>query len=268
MVAAERNLGQSAKPSREPVESPYAGLNRAGSRAPTKTSLLKPNLKPNKSRKTSVKVAKIPAKAELPVLSFATSARFTAWIKAQPARSPGLWLRLGKKGSALKTLSYQEALDVALAWGWIDGQLKTHDQDSWLRKFTPRGVRSVWSKINRDKALALIASGQMRAAGLAEVERAKKDGRWQAAYDSASKAQVPPDFSAALAKSKRASGFFETLESHNRYALLFRIHWCQEARDARPQDTRVRGHAGARREDSPLKPDGVLPGPAFLGVGY
>lgn len=157
------------------------------------------------------------------MLSFATPAKFATWIKAQPARSPGLWLRLGKKASTLKTLSYQEALDVALAWGWIDGQLKAYDQDSWLRKFIPRGARSIWSKINRDKALALIASGQMQATGLAEVERAKKDGRWQAAYDSSSNAEVPPDFSAALAKSKRASAFFETLESHNRYALLFRI---------------------------------------------
>ncbi|HEY1534991.1 MAG TPA: hypothetical protein VGF76_13285, partial [Polyangiaceae bacterium] len=143
---------------------------------------------------------------------------FAAWIKAQPAQSPGLWLRLAKQASTLKTLSYQEALDVALAWGWIDGQLKPHDQDSWLRKFIPRGARSIWSKINRDKALALIASGRMRAAGLAEVERAKTDGRWQAAYDSSSNAKVPPDFSAALAKSKRASAFFKTLESRNRYA--------------------------------------------------
>jgi uncharacterized protein YdeI (YjbR/CyaY-like superfamily) len=178
----------------------------------TKKSLTRPRRAPKAS-----------AKSELPVLSFTTSAKFAAWIKSQPAPSPGLWLRLGKKTSALKTLSYQEALDVALAWGWIDGQLKPHDQDSWLRRFTPRGARSIWSKINRDKALALIASGQMRAAGLAEVERAKKDGRWQAAYDSPSNAKAPPDFSAALAKSKRASAFFKALESHNRYALLFRI---------------------------------------------
>jgi uncharacterized protein YdeI (YjbR/CyaY-like superfamily) len=187
-----------------------------------------------KKSPTEPKRAPKAAKAELPVLSFATPAKFAAWIKAQPARSPGLWLRLGKKASALKTLSYQEALDVALAWGWIDGQLKSHDQDSWLRKFIPRGARSIWSKINRDKALALIASGQMRAAGLAEVERAKQDGRWQAAYDSASTAKAPPDFSAALAKSERASAFFKTLESRNRYALLFRIQ------GAKKPETRAR----------------------------
>jgi uncharacterized protein YdeI (YjbR/CyaY-like superfamily) len=179
--------------------------------------------KVGKTPKPATKTAEPRQKAELPVLSFATSAKFAAWIKSQPAPSPGLWLRLGKKTSTLKTLSYKEALDVALAWGWIDGQLKTHDQDSWLRKFVPRGARSIWSKINRDKALALIASGQMRAAGLAQVERAQQDGRWQAAYDSPSNAQAPPDFSAALAKSKRASAFFKTLESRNRYALLFRI---------------------------------------------
>jgi uncharacterized protein YdeI (YjbR/CyaY-like superfamily) len=177
---------------------------------------------PPKPRKAPKALETAP-KVELPVLSFVTPAKFAAWIKSQPVASPGLWLRLGKKSSALKTLSYQEALEVALAWGWIDGQLKTHDQDSWLRKFVPRGARSIWSKINRDKALALIASGQMQAAGLAQVERARQDGRWQAAYDSPSNAKVPADFSAALSKSKRASAFFLTLESRNRYALLFRI---------------------------------------------
>jgi uncharacterized protein YdeI (YjbR/CyaY-like superfamily) len=179
--------------------------------------------KPTKALKPGAKAGKLQPKADLPVLSFATPAKLAAWIKSQPEQSPGLWLRLGKKASALKTLSYQEALDVALAWGWIDGQLKTHDQDSWLRKFMPRGARSIWSKINRDKALALIASGQMQPAGLAQVERAKQDGRWQAAYDSPSNAKAPADFSAALSKSKRASAFFQTLESRNRYALLFRI---------------------------------------------
>ena len=220
MVSAKRNAGRPAKPSREASESPYAGLKRA--RDDEQPQEIPPQTQKNLG-KISAKTEKIAAQAELPVLSFATPAKFAAWIKAQPARSPGLWLRLAKQASTLKTLSYQEALDVALAWGWIDGQLKPLDQDSWLRKFIPRGARSIWSKINRDKALALIASGRMRAAGLAEVERAKTDGRWQAAYDSASSAQVPPDFSAALAKSKRAFAFFKTLESRNRYALLFRI---------------------------------------------
>jgi uncharacterized protein YdeI (YjbR/CyaY-like superfamily) len=162
-------------------------------------------------------------KAELPVLSFSTAAKFARWIEIQPEPCPGLWLRLGKKGSALKTLSYQQALDVALAWGWIDGQLKGLDEDSWLRKFVPRGPRSIWSKINRERAVALIASGQMQPAGLAQVKRAQQDGRWRAAYDSQKSAKPPPDFAAALANSSRATRFFETLESRNRYAVLFRV---------------------------------------------
>ncbi len=194
-----------------------------GQAEPSVSATKKSPLKPRKAPKSAPKVGRSASKAELSVLSFATPAEFARWIKAQPAASPGLWLRLGKKGSGLKTLSYQEALDVALAWGWIDGQLKAHDRDSWLRKFVPRGARSIWSKINRGKALALIAAGHMQGPGLAEVERAKQDGRWQAAYDSPSNAQAPEDFSAALAKSKRASAFFAKLESRNRYALLFRI---------------------------------------------
>ncbi len=157
------------------------------------------------------------------MLSFETPAKFARWLKAEAAASPGVWLRLGKKAGALKTLSYQEALEVALAWGWIDGQLKSHDQDSWLRKFVPRRANSIWSKINRTKALALIAAGKMQPPGLAEVERAKQDGRWAAAYDSPKNAALPPDFSAALAKSPRAARFFETLDGANRYAVLFRV---------------------------------------------
>jgi uncharacterized protein YdeI (YjbR/CyaY-like superfamily) len=193
--------------------------------SPTKKS----PAKSPKSSKISRKTASSAQTRELPTLSFTSSAKFASWIRAQPKSSPGLWLRLAKKASALKTLSYAEALDVALAWGWIDGQLKTHDQDSWLRKFLPRGPRSIWSKINRDKALALIASGRMQAPGLAEVERAREDGRWQAAYDSPKNATVPEDFAAALAKSKRASAFFKTLEGRNRYALLFRIQSVKKA---------------------------------------
>ena len=128
-----------------------------------------------------------------------------------------------KKASGATSVSYQEALAVALAWGWIDGQLKPLDARSWLRKFSPRGPRSTWSKINRDKALELIASKQMRAPGLEQVEQAKRDGRWKAAYDSPSNAKVPPDLAAAFEKSPRAAEFFKTLEARNRYAVLFRV---------------------------------------------
>ncbi len=198
-----------------------------------------PPKKPAKkaAKKSATKPAKASAKkSEPPVLSFETPAQFARWVKAQPAASPGLWLRLGKKAGALKTLSYQEALEVALAWGWIDGQTKSHDQDSWLRKFVPRRANSIWSKINRAKAQALIAAGKMQPAGLAEVERAEQDGRWEAAYDSAKNAELPPDFSAALAKSSRAARFFETLTGANRYSVLFRV---QPLRYKKPE-TRVR----------------------------
>ncbi len=128
-----------------------------------------------------------------------------------------------KKASGQLGVSYAEALDLALSFGWIDGQLKSHDAHSWLRKFVPRGARSIWSKINRAKALALIAEKRMRPAGLEQVERAKKDGRWLRAYDGARNAKPPADFVAALAASARAAAFFETLNAANRYAVLFRV---------------------------------------------
>jgi uncharacterized protein YdeI (YjbR/CyaY-like superfamily) len=120
-------------------------------------------------------------------------------------------------------VTYAQALEEALCYGWIDGQKKGFDEDWWLQKFTPRGPRSIWSKINRDKAIELIASKRMRAPGLEQVERAKRDGRWKAAYESQSNAKVPPDLAAAFEKSPRAAAFFKTLEARNRYAVLFRV---------------------------------------------
>jgi uncharacterized protein YdeI (YjbR/CyaY-like superfamily) len=160
---------------------------------------------------------------ECPVRTFESPAQFRSWLASHHGSSRGIWLRLMKKASGAPSVSYREALDIALAWGWIDGQLKPFDANSWLRKFCPRGARSTWSKINCDKALALIASQQMQPAGLEQVERAKRDGRWKAAYDSPSNAKVPPDLAAAFAKSPRAAAFFETLEARNRYAVLFRV---------------------------------------------
>jgi uncharacterized protein YdeI (YjbR/CyaY-like superfamily) len=165
-----------------------------------------------------------PVSAELPIASFRSSAEFAKWLAAHHGSSRGIWLRLMKKASGVPSVTHQEALGNALAYGWIDGQIKVCDEQSWLRKFVPRGARSTWSKINRDKALALMKSGQMQPAGLEQVERAKRDGRWKAAYDSQSKAEVPPDLAAALGKSPRAAAFFETLEARNRYAVLFRVH--------------------------------------------
>jgi uncharacterized protein YdeI (YjbR/CyaY-like superfamily) len=140
-----------------------------------------------------------------------------------------VWLRLAKKASGIRSISYGEALEVALCFGWIDGQKKSADEHYWLQKFTPRSERSMWSKINREKALKLIEAGQMKPAGLKEIERAKANGRWDAAYDSSSKATVPSDFQAALDASARAGSFFATLDSRNRYAILFRIQNVKKA---------------------------------------
>ena len=127
-----------------------------------------------------------------------------------------------KKASGRPSVSYAEAVEIALSFGWIDGQVKPYDEESWIRKFMPRAARSIWSKINRDKALALIAAKRMHPAGLAQVERAKADGRWDAAYESAREAKPSAEFAAALSASPRASAFFATLKGANRYAVLFR----------------------------------------------
>lgn len=154
---------------------------------------------------------------------FSTPKSWETWLEKNHAKSTGLWVRLAKKDSGLKSITYFEALDIALCYGWIDSQKKGHDEISWIQRFTPRGTRSIWSKVNRDKALEFIKSGQMKPAGLKAVESAKADGRWDAAYDSQSKATVPDDFQKALEKSVVAKKFFATLNSANRYAILFRI---------------------------------------------
>jgi|HubBroStandDraft_5_1064220.scaffolds.fasta_scaffold147948_1 uncharacterized protein YdeI (YjbR/CyaY-like superfamily) len=173
--------------------------------------------------------------ADPEVVSFADAPAWSRWLAGNHASSFGVWLKIAKKGSKVASVDYAEALEVALAWGWIDGQKGKLDGTWWLQRFTPRGPRSTWSKINRDRALALIEAGTMKPAGLAEVERAKKDGRWGAAYDSQSRSTVPPDLAKALAANPRAAAFFETLESYNRYAILFRIHTAKkpETRAAR-----------------------------------
>lgn len=167
--------------------------------------------------------------AELSIELFEQQKDWAAWLKKNHGKSAGVWLRLAKKGAEQVSVSYQEALESALRYGWIDGQKKGDDENCWLQKFTPRSARSIWSKINRDKALLLIESGRMAPAGLKEIERAQGDGRWEAAYDSASKSTVPADFQAALDASPRALAFFSTLDSGNRYALLFRIQTAKKA---------------------------------------
>ncbi len=165
----------------------------------------------------------------LPVLHLERQKDWASWLTDNHSSSLGVWLQLAKKGTDVQSVSYDEAIEVALCFGWIDGQKQTHSEQFWLQKFTRRSGKSVWSKINKDKALALIKTGKMKPAGLQEVERAKSDGRWDAAYDSASKATVPSDFQSALDGNTRAKNFFGTLDSRNRYAILFRIQTAKKA---------------------------------------
>ncbi|UJR85885.1 YdeI/OmpD-associated family protein [Sandaracinus amylolyticus] len=166
--------------------------------------------------------------------AFASREAWREWLEANHVTSRGLWVRLAKKGAGTASITYPEALEIALCFGWIDGQKKGDGDAWWLQRFTPRGARSIWSKINRAKAEALIASGAMREAGLREVERAKSDGRWDAAYDSPSTAKIPDDLEAALAKSAKARAFFAKLDATNRYAILHRLQ------TAKKPETRAR----------------------------
>ena len=154
---------------------------------------------------------------------FKDQAAWAGWLAKNHAKCSGLWLGFAKKNSGLKSVSYSEAIESALCYGWIDGQKLPKDDRTWLQRFVPRAEKSIWSKINREKALALVQSERMRPAGHAAIERAKANGRWDAAYDSPSRAAVPGDLQAALDSHSRAQEFFKTLNSANRYAILFRI---------------------------------------------
>lgn len=179
-----------------------------------------------KGNKPKAPLAK--AASELPVLGFDTQKAWAAWLGKNGKTAPGLWLKLAKKATGTKSLTYDEALEVALCYGWIDGQKKSFDASVWLQKFTPRGPRSIWSKINRQKAEALLDGGKMKPAGLKAVETAKANGRWEAAYDSHRTGAIPADFQAALDLHPQAKAFFATLNSANRYAFLFRIQTAQK----------------------------------------
>ena len=162
-------------------------------------------------------------RAGLPILAFPDAPAFEAWLGVQPTAAPGLWVKLGKKGNPASRLTKAEAIDAALCHGWIDGQLNPYDEDWWLIRFTPRKPRGKWSQNNRERAEQLIAAGRMAPRGLSEMQAAKADGRWDAAYASASKADVPPDLRAALDANPVAAAFFATLTGNNRYAILYRI---------------------------------------------
>jgi uncharacterized protein YdeI (YjbR/CyaY-like superfamily) len=159
----------------------------------------------------------------LPILAFADVDAFEAWLEAHGTKSRGIWIKFAKAGSGVASVSKQEAIDAALCFGWIDGQLDKYDERYWLIRFTPRRARSKWSQVNVKRAEELIEAGRMRPAGLAKVGAAKADGRWDAAYAPQSKAEVPPDLQAALDANPKAAAFFKTLKGAHRYAILYRI---------------------------------------------
>lgn len=175
----------------------------------------------------------MPQNDDLPVIAFASKREFEDWLEAQEPASPGLWLKIAKRKSGIGSVTYEEALDAALCVGWIDGQKRTFDDRHWLQRFTPRKTRSRWSQVNRKRATQLIELGQMRTGGLAEVERAMADGRWDAAYEGQRTITVPEDLQAALQADVEAAAFFATLDSRNRYAILYRIA------DAKRPETRL-----------------------------
>jgi uncharacterized protein YdeI (YjbR/CyaY-like superfamily) len=191
------------------------------------------------------------AKRDLPVIAFRSQQAFDTWLKSQPADCRGLWLKIAKKSSGVASIARSEAVDAALCHGWIDGQLDSFDDSFWLIRFTPRQPASKWSEINRARALELVASGLMRPAGQREIDRARKDGRWDAAYAAQSTAQVPDDLAQALAKRKTAKAFFETLDSKNRYAILYRVH---NARKAETRTARIEKFVAMLAEGKTIHP--------------
>jgi uncharacterized protein YdeI (YjbR/CyaY-like superfamily) len=167
-------------------------------------------------------------------MTFASQAEWERWLEKQHAASSGVWLRIAKKGAGVATVSHAEALESGLCYGWIDGQRRALDERFFLQRFTPRRAKSTWSRVNRDRALELIERGRMKPAGLAEVERARRDGRWDAAYEPQSAATVPGDLRRELERNPRAADFFAALDSRNRYAIIYRLQ------DAKRPETRAR----------------------------
>jgi uncharacterized protein YdeI (YjbR/CyaY-like superfamily) len=176
----------------------------------------------------------VPAATPGEVVRFATRADFETWLDIHHQLSPGVWLMIAKKGSAVRSITYAEAIGVALCFGWIDGQKARHDDQHWLQRFTPRSARSRWSEINRTKAEELTAAGRMRPAGLGEVERAKADGRWDAAYKGQRTASIPEDLQLELDHDPEAAAAFAELDARNRYSIIWRIN------DAKRPETRRR----------------------------
>jgi uncharacterized protein YdeI (YjbR/CyaY-like superfamily) len=187
---------------------------------------------PAKTRRPSKR-----AGAKIPIRAFKDQKAWESWLAKNHAAPEGIWMRIAKKASGKKSVTYPEALEVALCYGWIDGLKRPESETTWLQRFTPRRARSIWSQINREKALALIESGKMKPGGLEEIERAKKNGCWDSAYASPSSATMTPELEIALKKSPRAMAFFETLSRANRYAILWRV---QTAKKAETREKRIR----------------------------
>ena len=179
----------------------------------------------------------MPNSTELPIVPFESKKKFLEWLAKNHDKSAGVWLKLAKKATGIPSVTYAEALDVALCYGWIDGQKGSFDEQYFLQKFTPRRPKSIWSKINVEKAEQFIASGDMKPAGLKAIDAAKQDGRWAAAYESQKNISVPEDFQSALEKNKKARAFFESLTSARRYSFLFRV---TTAKKAETREKRIR----------------------------
>jgi uncharacterized protein YdeI (YjbR/CyaY-like superfamily) len=171
---------------------------------------------------------------ELPVILFASASELEAWLEQEHGSTEGIWLKFAKKDSGLESVSYAEAVELSLCFGWIDGQARRFDELHYLQRFTPRRPRSKWSRLNRDRVEALIVAGRMRPSGLAAVDAAKADGRWDAAYEPPSTAEVPPDLERELKGDRAARENFEALDGANRYAIIYRLN------DAKRPETRER----------------------------
>ena len=176
-------------------------------------------------------------KMELPIMSFETETDWEQWLDTHHATSAGVWMKFAKKGAATASVVYKEALDVALCYGWIDSQLKKFDDEAYLHRFGPRGPKSVWSQINLRHIARLTNEGRMKPAGLAKVEAAKTDGRWEAAYASPAAVAMPDDFKEALGKNEKAKAFYSTLNKANTYGILTRVAF---AKKAEPRANKIR----------------------------
>ena len=194
--------------------------------------------------------------ATQPVKLFRNQAAWESWLAKNSESSPGVWLRLAKKTSNVKAVTYQEALESALCHGWIDGQRKAYDENTWIQRFTRRGPASIWSKINRAKALALIEAGRMHPAGHAAIANAKAKGKWETAYDSHRTSEPPEDFLSALNANRKAKEFFPKLNRQNRYAILFRI---QTAARPETRAKRIAQFVGMLAEGKTFYPNRVEP---------